>query len=488
MIFIYEFVNMVVDIRKIILNESLGELIMGNIKVKGNEQINGKSFIAISDFHGYDYPIDKIINYYLNEYDCIYILGDAIDRGPKGDGTGSLQMLRNIKILTEQAPGRVFYMPGNHEQFLVGGTIFNLEDDLWCIENNAGCKKTVEEFEQLKRNNPSEYMGLMNWLLIQPLQRTHNYNGQKYVLSHAFFDQKIYNENPNFSLANYFEARKQGINNRLYADAYRMLWFRKGEDNYPMESCPLSDSVMIIGHNPDLKNKLDSYDLVDKYGNMVKVHCVDGGLAYKAGEGMLKYDGGYKPVITNMRFHNDTSSGILLDTDENIIEEYKPLMENYVKETFMSLIDYNNINASIAKCKEFLKPENTILPVHIMSEKVCIDIIKSYEGQKGFSYGNCTLGEAYSMYKKVILFNELLGIHLAKYSDLEETVYHLNTFMTGDDEYPFESPQLITNESGARLIAIALGAQNMMEVLYRHGCRNTEEYVSLQLNNSNHNK
>ena len=50
-------------------------------------EVNDQSFVALSDFHGYDYPIDKINNYYLNEYNkCIgvisyVILGVNVGRG-----------------------------------------------------------------------------------------------------------------------------------------------------------------------------------------------------------------------------------------------------------------------------------------------------------------------------------------------------------------------------------------------------------------------
>lgn len=153
-----------------------------------DETIKGKSFVAISDFHGYDYPVDKIVDYYLKEYDCIYIMGDAIDRGKNSDGTGSLTILQNIKFLTEQFPDRVFYIPGNHDQFLFGGLAFNDPDDIGCLEINKGCKKTVEEFGNLRKTNPNQFYELLNWLSNLPLQKTHIYNGQKYVLAHAFFD------------------------------------------------------------------------------------------------------------------------------------------------------------------------------------------------------------------------------------------------------------------------------------------------------------
>ena len=40
--------------------------------------------------------LDKIKKYYLNEYDKIFILGDATDRGPKKDGTGGVELLLQL--------------------------------------------------------------------------------------------------------------------------------------------------------------------------------------------------------------------------------------------------------------------------------------------------------------------------------------------------------------------------------------------------------
>lgn len=63
------------------------------------------SFVAISDFHGYEYPLEKVKDYYLNEYDKTFILGDATDRGPDGQGAQGIDILKEIKRLTEQYPG-----------------------------------------------------------------------------------------------------------------------------------------------------------------------------------------------------------------------------------------------------------------------------------------------------------------------------------------------------------------------------------------------
>ena len=78
------------------------------------------SFVAISDFHSYRWPLEKVKDHYLNEYETIYILGDATDRGEKEDGTGGLDLLFKIRELTKKYPNRVFYIPGNHDEFLYG--------------------------------------------------------------------------------------------------------------------------------------------------------------------------------------------------------------------------------------------------------------------------------------------------------------------------------------------------------------------------------
>ena len=77
--------------------------------------IEKDSFVVISDFHSYEWPLKKITDYYLKEYDKIFILGDATDRGPYGDGEGGIDLLFKIKELTEKYPNRVIYIPGNHD-------------------------------------------------------------------------------------------------------------------------------------------------------------------------------------------------------------------------------------------------------------------------------------------------------------------------------------------------------------------------------------
>ena len=78
-----------------------------------------KNFVSISDIHS-DRNLFNQINEFLKEYEVIYILGDATDRGIKEDGTGGVKILLEIKELTEKYPGRVIYIPGNHDEFIIG--------------------------------------------------------------------------------------------------------------------------------------------------------------------------------------------------------------------------------------------------------------------------------------------------------------------------------------------------------------------------------
>ena len=55
--------------------------------------ITPNSFVAISDIHSTEWVVDKIEKYYINEYDKIFILGDAVDRGPNGNGEESFKIV-----------------------------------------------------------------------------------------------------------------------------------------------------------------------------------------------------------------------------------------------------------------------------------------------------------------------------------------------------------------------------------------------------------
>ena len=74
-----------------------------------------ESFVAISDLHSNKEAMKKIYKY-IDEGYKVVILGDVTDRGPHGDGTGGLDMLLEIKELSDS--GKVIYIPGNHDELL----------------------------------------------------------------------------------------------------------------------------------------------------------------------------------------------------------------------------------------------------------------------------------------------------------------------------------------------------------------------------------
>lgn len=267
------------------------------------------SFVAISDFHGYEYPLEKVKDYYLNEYDKIFILGDATDRGPDGQGAQGIDILKEIKRLTEQYPGRVVYIPGNHDTFAYDYGKYQDQEIRYFLESYHG-KKTVEAIDHLRETNPEELNDLMNWLGQQPLQVRHNYNGQKFALAHAFFNQNVYEENPNLTLEDVYRVHKNQQGSKQDRAYQAILWYRKGQESsygdIDILDVPVN-VIMVIGHTPERSRVTSDLSLTNRYGGKIPVFCVDGGIAN--GGKMIKYDGGckyhYTAVVVDE--HVDTS-------------------------------------------------------------------------------------------------------------------------------------------------------------------------------------
>lgn len=82
------------------------------------------SIYAISDIHGcYDEFMSVLDKLSLNADDELYILGDAIDRGPASDKV--IKWLVDNKVNSENS--NIFYLLGNHEQMMI-----------WSMEGNWG--------------------------------------------------------------------------------------------------------------------------------------------------------------------------------------------------------------------------------------------------------------------------------------------------------------------------------------------------------------
>lgn len=423
-------------------------------KVKNN-------FIVLSDFHSYDYPVDKIIEYYLDEYEYIYILGDATDRGPKKDGSFGLDVLFRIKNLCERYPDRVIYVPGNHDSLIVGSDRSDYSSTYTMMVN--GGVKTLEDLLDLKRDNPEKYNDLITWLGSLPIQRMHQYDGQVYALAHAFFDQKLFDDDPNYNLNTYFS------NSHKHASGERVLWFRKqdvfgkgksiADDKVNLverkiikECCPSSDVIVVIGHSKTKCNSRE-HDLVNKYGDTVTVHCVDGGIASNGV--MLKYDGG-KDVKYTEPYHHNESLKTVYDFDG------RDRLNNCI------------ISSIYEKGKEAFDRDSYFMPATITNEEFA-KAVDSYEGNGDFTYFSGDYQDRFCIYKKIFTLNIVISGLFDKYGDYKKVNEILSAYIiTGFSDY-------ITRDCDLRFLVDTLGIDNINCVLEAYNCSDISDYLKLKV-------
>lgn len=275
-----------------------------------NNKIKNGSFVAISDFHSNRWPLDEKIPKYLRQYDIIYILGDATDRGKDDygnqlEGKGGVKLLLDIMDLCKKYPSRVIYIPGNHDEFLYYYAAHkNTNLGIFMRDNLSinGGYHTKADIDDLRQNNPQRLKELISWLGNLPVQRTHIYNSQRYYLAHAFFNQRIYQKNPSYSLEDMYQDNSKSEYN-INNEQSQILWFRKNDRymNYDSSSVP-SEGIIVIGHTPEQVRNGENLDLINSKGMITPVKCVDGGLTYFANEEkMLKYVSGDSDAIHTSR-------------------------------------------------------------------------------------------------------------------------------------------------------------------------------------------
>lgn len=444
---IYQLITNLINPKYVLSDEDINLLKDYNVL----EQESNRSFVAISDFHGYFYPLDKIVNNYINEYDCIYILGDACDRGEDGIGTGGIELILKIKALCKKYPNRVYYIPGNHDEFLVGYSL-GIDSYEKNLEYNGG-KKTLVDINYLKRNNTSKYESLLNWLMDCPIQKIHKFNGKTYVLAHALFNQTLYNYKSNYSLRDYFEDHNHHYRNM----ANKTLWFRKDEGYYDSENLPTSDKIMVVGHTPP-HHREEDIDLIASDGKSIKVYCVDGGIAYSGT--MLKYDGGLYAQKTRMLFHNDTS------IPKELIDK-KICYHDYI---LGEVLKNKDIQLDIENLPDLLKKTE------------CCKIIEESESLYDITYSGNSLSEKNNSYAKTFVFDYMIE-RLVEFVIKEYSAYNphfiLDAFLFGDGDVR-GNLYCFSEYKDIRMLATILGRENMIEVLSMHNCNSVFEYIALK--------
>ncbi|MCR5502529.1 MAG: metallophosphoesterase [Lachnospiraceae bacterium] len=138
---------------------------------------------AVSDLHGqYQAFLEGLSKIGFGKDDFLYLIGDAIDRGPDG-----IKILRHI--MREE---NMDLLIGNHEFMMLnsmdpeGESLTGGKDEMLWLYYNGG-DATLRQFAKL---SPEERKELLSWLcervLIKPLEA----GGKKFCLTHSGYNEE----------------------------------------------------------------------------------------------------------------------------------------------------------------------------------------------------------------------------------------------------------------------------------------------------------
>ena len=185
---------------------------------------------VVSDMHGqYDTFIKGLESIKFSDSDSLYVIGDAIDRGPDG-----IKLLNYIKT-----HNNMDLIIGNHEFMMLNsitsdGKNYSGRDLMLWLYYNGG-EVTKNQFEEL---TDAERKELMEWLSSRYVTKIIEVNGQKFCLTHSFYmpecENKMYSE-------------------LYYQQVWDAVWksrFRDGETHDYGYYHEFPDYVFITGHVP----------------------------------------------------------------------------------------------------------------------------------------------------------------------------------------------------------------------------------------------
>ena len=188
---------------------------------------------ATSDLHGY--PLDSFLRLLetagFGDSDCLYVLGDVVDR----NGDGGVAMLRWM-----MSRPNVQFIRGNHEDMLLTCTpwLDRISDDsvrslaldqmqhlLRWLRN--GASPTIHSLQRLKKDLPDTFTRLVEYVKHAPLYASLTVGGRGFVLVHS----GLGNFSPEKKLSDY--------------EPDDLLWYRPSADEvfYP-------DVMTVFGHTP----------------------------------------------------------------------------------------------------------------------------------------------------------------------------------------------------------------------------------------------
>lgn len=128
---------------------------------------------VLSDIHGVSAAFDAMLSLIdMQADDCLYIIGDVVDRGP--DGIELLQRIRGMR--------NAVLLLGNHEYMMLNA--LRHPDDDWALMLwwKNGCEATFRRFYELDEATRED---LLRYLESLPVQMEVQAGGRRYCFVHA---------------------------------------------------------------------------------------------------------------------------------------------------------------------------------------------------------------------------------------------------------------------------------------------------------------
>ncbi len=218
---------------------------------------------AVSDLHGYyDVFLRGLKEIGFNDSDKLYVIGDAIDRGPQG--ISILQHIRNHPNME--------LLIGNHEVMMLdslycGGANRDRYNYQWDWLYGNGGVPTAIQYNEL---SPEERRSLLEWLNRCYVIKHIDVCGKKFCLTHSYYQDNL--ADIPFSELN-------------YDDVWKIVWTSvfRNDNCYGSEDVFLQhDYEFIVGHVPVQKARKNQGEQGDynlqsfRYKNIIDI---DGGCA-----------------------------------------------------------------------------------------------------------------------------------------------------------------------------------------------------------------
>ena len=215
---------------------------------------------AISDLHGqYDIFAKLLEVIHFSDDDFLYVLGDAIDRGP--DGIKILQAIMNAPNMN--------LLIGNHEFLMLNaiaqdGTTDELpgrDVSLW-LDSNGG----EATFEQYCTLSLEERQRLLSWMNTRMFTTLVSIGEKTFCLTHSYFKVAL------------IDSKFNEVSYRL---AWNIVWRTPYRDDIyvPMDDYIENDWQFIIGHVP--VQRVAGLDIKFEAFHDQNILLIDGGCSYR---------------------------------------------------------------------------------------------------------------------------------------------------------------------------------------------------------------